>query len=142
MLRTFHLDYTIDTSGHAKYGTRSGTRSAPRSRNWSRPRSLILLESVGKSSGGTGKQSSNKATISKNKQNIWDMQQIAYTTSSSHGGDAERDLERQQPETTDFVWPDSQDRVVPNGAGGDSGLILQGTVDWTVKYEDDIALAI
>ncbi|KAJ3495379.1 hypothetical protein NLG97_g3437 [Lecanicillium saksenae] len=122
-LRTFHLDYTIGSSGNSKYAARSGNHSGTRSRNQSRPRSYVRLQSVGK--GGTGKQNS-KATVSKSRQDSWEMPAAAYTTSTN-------DVERQQPEQ--FGRAGSQDHLVPNGA--ESGLVIQKTVDWSIQYEDN-----
>lgn len=129
-LRTFHLDYTVGSSGRSKYGTRSANHSAQRSRNASRPRSYVRLQSVSK--GAASKQNS-KATVSKSRQDSWEMHAAAYTTSSN-------DVERQQP-AEQFGRADSQDQLVP-GNGAESGLVIQKTVDWSIQYEDSMPKAV
>lgn len=144
MLRTFHIDYTIDSKGNSKYGKRSVTGSAQRSRNQSRPRSYIRLESLSKNGGGgAGKQSSSRATVSKDRQDSWEMQASAYATSSSRRGD-DMELQEQQVQTTPhFGRADSQDELVPGRPRPDeSGLVIQKTVDWSIQYEDDVSKAI
>lgn len=127
-----HLDYTIGSTGQSKYGTRSATHSATRSRNQSRPRSYIRLESVNK--GGAGKQNS-RVTVSKSRQDSWELQASTYNaTTSPHGDD--------QPQPEQFGRADSQDRLVPGVSGGESGLVIQKTVDWSIKYEDSMARAV
>lgn len=139
-LRPMHLDWTIDTSGHSKYGTRSAGHSATRSRNQSRPRSYIRLESVGKG-GGKGKMNSSKATVSKSRQDSWEMQAAAYTTTASQGYGRGDDLEHQQP-SEHLGQAESQDELVSSSPPLDSGLVIQKTVDWSIQYEDNVAKAV
>lgn len=119
-LRTFHLDYTVDSKGTSKNGTRSGDRSRPRD-------SYYRLDPI---------SDSKNVVASQQRRGHWDAGATA-SASRSQGRDMGTEMAHGpigRAISQDGLQPE-QSKSLRATAMPRERIVIQKTVDWTVQYE-------